>query len=194
MQVSPPPENENDGLGFTCAGCGGQTFTAGPDNVPLCVYCYRPYFPPAPICPACGLPCRISDYQCPRCGAEISRPCPHCGALNPPETTTCLVCRQEVGVLGPLFERVVRRRGDWLDETRTEAERIKAQEEAASQARMAQMWEIEERRLEALARARAERERQHRILWAITAVIFLIIVVFIIAMTVLTAHSGPCPI
>jgi len=100
-----------------------------------------------------------------------------------------------MGILGSLFGRVTTTRDDWLRQVREEAPTLKAQQEAASEAHLGEMWAIERRRRETLARARAERDRQQRIIVAIASVIVaaVVITILIAVMVWLTRTPGPYP-
>lgn len=90
-----------------------------------------------------------------------------------------------------MFARAIGGPAYWLQQTREEAAAIKAHEEAASQARLAEMWAAEQRRLEELARAQVERDRQMRILWRAVAILFFIVVVIIVTAIVLNQSPHP---
>lgn len=177
-----------------CPGCGSSSFTANPHGSPICDYCNAVYVPPERTCSVCGAAYDPGARRCPACGTDLLRKCPACSALNPSVVDRCLVCGQEMGILESLFDRVTRKRGDWLNYAREEAPTVKAQQEAASEARLAEMWAAERRRREALAQARAERDRQQRIIVATTVVIVAVVVVVAIVALVITMNraSGPC--
>ncbi len=111
--------------------------------------------------------------------------CLNCGRLNPVDASHCAACGQALGVLDSLFERVTGSRSDWLQELRDQAPVLKAQQEAVSQAQMAEMWAVEERRYAALARAQAERDRQQRVLVGVTVVVFVFVILILVAITAL---------
>lgn len=143
-------------------------------------------------CPVCGTACEPGAYRCPSCGADLERECPVCGAPNPPLAHECLACGQRLEILGSLFDRVTGTRTDWLNQAREEASGIKAQEEAASQTRLAEMWATESSRREDLAQAQVERDRQERIIVAVTvAAVALVIIVVIIMLVIVTGGSAP---
>ena len=91
-----------------------------------------------------------------------------------------------------LFERLTTRTPDQLRRIREKGERIKKEEETASQARLALMWAEDDRRREALADARAKRERQERrILMASLLLAGLAIIVAVIV--TVSARGNPIP-
>lgn len=94
-------------------------------------------------------------------------------------------------MLDAVFARATGGPAHWLRQTREEAAAIKAHEEAASQARLAEMWAAEQRRLEELAQAQAERDRQTRILWSAVVALFFTVVVIIVIAIVLNRSPHP---
>ena len=102
-----------------------------------------------------------------------------------------MACGHDLVTLDALFDRVTGQPADWLREAREQAPAIKAQEELASQARLAEMRSADARRRESLARARAERDRQQRIIVAVTVfVVALVIVVALISLAI-TLRTTP---
>lgn len=137
-------------------------------------------------CHFCGTVYEPDARHCSSCGADLVRECPACGAPNPLVARKCLVCGQEMEILESLFSRVTGTRTDWLRQVREEAPDIKAQQETASQARLAEMWAAEVRRREDLARAQAERDRQQRIIVTVTvAIVAIVIVVILVALAIM---------
>jgi ribosomal protein L40E len=175
-----------------CPGCGGFSFSAGPDGRLVCDYCQAVCALAGPVCPECGAAYEPGARYCPTCGADLVRECRACGAQNPPSARRCTACGQDLNVLDALFARATGETAHWLRQTREEATAVKAQQEAASQARLAEMWAAEQRRREELAQAQAERDRQMRILWGVAAVLFFIVAVIIIVAAVLN-NLSPAP-
>ena len=168
-----------------CPGCGSLSFTISPDGKLTCDYCQAVQVPPDLACSRCGAVHEPDARYCLVCGADLTRECPACGVLNPLDARQCLECGQGLEILGSLFDRVTKKRGDWLNQAREEAPEIKAQQEATSQARLAEMWAVEERRREALAQARGERDRQQRVIVTVATVfVALVIIVILIAVVI----------
>ena len=185
-------EDWNSGR-LECPGCASSSFTLNSDGSLTCDYCRSAFILSGQACPECGAVCDLDAWNCLACGADLVRTCQACGALNPRMARRCMACEQELEVLEALFARVARDRTDWLRDVREQAPAIKAQEELASQARLAEMRAAEARRREALARAQVERDRQQRIIVAITvAAVALVIVVALIAFAI-TVSGTPSP-
>jgi hypothetical protein len=98
-----------------------------------------------------------------------------------------------MGILGSLFERVTSTRSGWLDEVREEATELKAQQEAIADTQLAEMWEIERQRREALARAQAERDRQQRLILTAIGIIAALCIIAVIIALVSGALQGSSP-
>lgn len=96
-------------------------------------------------------------------------------------------------MLEALFARATGTTADWLQQQRDAAPAIKAQEEAASQTRLAKMWAAEERRREELARAQTERDRQQKIIVTITIAIVALLVIAAIIVVAITTSGAPSP-
>jgi len=96
-------------------------------------------------------------------------------------------------ILESLFARVTETRAGWLRHVREEAPAIRAQQEVASQARLAEMWAAEDRRREDLRRARAERDRQQRIIVTVTVAVVALVVVAVLVALVITMSRTPSP-
>jgi hypothetical protein len=176
-----------------CPGCGSSSFTPNPDGSLSCDYCRSAYILPGHACPECGAACDPGARYCPTCGADLVRTCRACGALNPRSARRCMACGQELGTLEALFARVTGERADWLRQVREQAPAIKDQEELASQVRLAEMRAAEGGRREVLAQARAERDRQQRIIVAATVAVVAIVIVVALIAFVITVSGTPSP-
>lgn len=180
-----------DRASLRCPGCGSASFTASPDGSPICDYCYAAYVPPGRACPVCGATYEPGARRCPSCGIELVHECPSCGAPNPLLGRKCLACGQELEILESLFARVTGASADWLRRVHEEAPAIKAQEEAASRARLAEMWAAEARRREVLAQVQAERERQERILATVAVATVVVIIAMLVILAMVTGSPAP---
>jgi CHASE3 domain sensor protein len=72
----------------------------------------------------------------------------------------------------------------------SEATRIKEDTERAAQERMSKFWAQEQARLQSLAKAKAEQQRQERLIWilATSAVVILVIVLVALGLMALLPH------
>jgi len=177
-----------------CPGCGGSSFTRDAEGGLVCEYCRAVYIPSGPMCPTCGATYEPGVNYCPACGTDLARECRACGALNPLAARTCSACGHALDVVEELFVRATKVTADRLQELREEATAIKAQEEAASQVRLAEMWAVEARQREALARAQVERARQERMLMTAAIVVVAFIVVAVLVTLAIGALSAPGPV
>src|ERR1041384_33886 len=141
-----------------CSHCAGVGLELQPDGSALCKFCGAQNTLAGPICPRCERVNPAGAEHCEICRQVLTRVCPNCQSKNWSGADRCTQCGQSLDAL----EFVARR---WLTDVRSEQQQqapgIKAQEEAASQRRMAQMLEMEERRQHALneaARLQAGRE------------------------------------
>ena len=160
-----------------CSSCGGNSFVPDPKGTMICEYCHTVYVSPENACPECGALCDSQARYCPACGADLIHECRSCGTPNPHSADKCTECGQDLSMLDVLFARASQQRSDWLDQVREEAPVVKAQQEAASQAQMAELWAIERQRRQALTEAQAARDREHRIMFTALGVVVAIIVI-----------------
>ena len=176
-----------------CSSCGGHSFTPDSKGVMICDFCQAVYVAPGNACPECGALFDPKAQYCPACGNDLVRECRSCGAPNSHSAEKCSECGQDLDLLDILFARAAQQRSDWLDEVREDASEIKAQQEAASQAQLAQMWEVERQRRKSLAEARAERDRQQRIILTVIGVVVALIVIGVLVSIVLSLSQPPAP-
>jgi ribosomal protein L40E len=160
----------------------------------ICDLCQAVYVLPENACPECGAQCDSEARYCPACGAELVYECRSCGAPNPHSAEKCTKCGQDLDFLSVLFARAAQRRSDWMDDLREGASEIKAQQEAASQAQLAELWDAERQRRKALAEARAERDRQQRIIMTVLSVVIGIIVIGVLGAIAISLTQPPAPL
>lgn len=144
-------------------------------------------------CPNCGETYEPGFRHCPHCGTPLAYECPACGALNPVLARRCSACQQELEILDSLFTRITTQPwGDWQRELRGEANALKEELEAASQAHLARMWETDRQYREELAQARAEQERQQRIIVGVAVgLVALAVLAVLIALLIVIGPAGP---
>jgi hypothetical protein len=93
-------------------------------------------------------------------------------------------------LLDSLIGRAQESAADRLDRQMRESPEIKAQEEAASQSRLEQMWMQEHARQQAIARQQAEQRRQEQMLVRYVIIGAVILVLIVIAVTLLLSLLG----
>ena len=164
-----------------CSHCAGAGLELQPDGSALCKFCGARNALAGPICPRCERVNPPGAEHCEICRQALIRVCPQCQSKNWSGLDRCTQCGQALDAL----EFVARR---WLTDVRSEQQQqapgIKAQEEASSQRRIAQMMEMEARRQKALNEAatlQAARERR-MMTWVFVGAgfMFLIIIVAVI--------------
>ena len=131
---------------------------------------------------------------CPSCGVEVGIQCPQCGSLDGARAQTGQSCADPLEIVDPLLGRMASGQHGWLANIQHDASDTKEEEEKASQVRLSAMWEIEDQRLNELAQAQAERDRQQRILvWGsvILAAVFLISLLIVLS---IAAARSPRPL
>jgi len=176
---------------ISCPGCGSTSFTTDSNGLPVCEYCQVAYEVRGSQCDRCGTAYELTVRHCPTCGVELVGECPICGTLNPLDAAKCLVCGQTLDAADQMFARLTRSTATQLRRTRELGADIKALEEAASEAQLAKMWAEEEARQAELAQARAERQRQERLMITIAiGVAAIIVVAAIVAAIVLGSGAA----
>ena len=150
---------------------------------------------PVPVeltCSECGAVHSADAWKCVSCGAPLVRECPACGAGNPLDAAQCQTCGQALELVDKLFARVTSGRADWLRDVQQEAAGMKADAEAASQARLEAMWAEETERQKGLAEARIEQERQQRIILMVAVGVAVVVILAVVVTLLLTAgNAGP---
>lgn len=168
--------------GFECPNCGASEMVQDENRRLVCTFCDTSFGEVICICPECGYYDETGAWHCPQCGGQVVRDCPDCGAGNWIVASHCEQCGRSLD----LIERIARR---WQETTQDRLyaqmkgmAALKAEEERASQERMAVFMDAERARQEALAQARAsQRERDRQIYWLmIGAFVVLILVVGLI--------------
>jgi hypothetical protein len=93
-----------------------------------------------------------------------------------------------------MFARLTRSTPDQLRRFRQAGATVKAKQEAASKARLAEMWAEDERRSQELVQARAERMRQERLAVALAIGLGAIVVVIAVTVAIIATHGAPVPL
>jgi hypothetical protein len=140
------------------------------------------------LCPQCAFLNHEGERFCGRCGAQVVRVCPFCKHENWAGNEFCARCGRTLDLLEIMTQSGSRDTRARLEAQRQQARLLKAQEESASEARMAQFWEMERQRVEAVARETAEKQRRERLMLAGIVFFIAVIVLLVIVVSVI---NGP---
>jgi hypothetical protein len=154
---------------LSCPKCGAPGLVAHqPDGVVTCKFCGSKYAEDNSIaCPHCETINSPTAVFCAQCGNKLKRNCLACLHENWIGAEYCSSCGRAMDLLEIMADRHAHDFRAGLEKYRELAPLIKAEEDAASQKRLNQMWEVERKRQAELARLQAARDRQHN--WVIYA-------------------------
>jgi ribosomal protein L40E len=175
---------------LTCSQCGGSPLKDNGDGTISCPFCGSTFAHPERVCPRCETVNELDARLCVSCGEKLREPCVRCGALNAVNASYCHECGAGLDLLEHIAARRAVSDADRLQQLQSEATRIKEDTERASQERMSKFWAQEQTRLQSLAKAKAEQQRQERLIWilATCAVIILVIVLMALGLMALLPH------
>ncbi|HLF02635.1 MAG TPA: zinc ribbon domain-containing protein [Anaerolineales bacterium] len=148
---------------LSCPNCGAPGLMAHqPDGVVTCKFCGNKYANDNSIaCPHCETINSPEAGFCTQCGSKLKRNCPACLHENWIGAEYCLNCGRAIDLLEIMADRHASDFRAGLAKHRELAPLIKAEEDAASEKRLSDLWEVERKRQAELARQQAERDRQH---------------------------------
>jgi len=136
---------------------------------------------PGHVCPYCETPNDQDASFCRKCGVTLTQRCPHCNTVNWIDDEHCVQCGATLGVLEWIIRRDNLGVAGRLNEQMDEAGQIKANETAASQARMERMLAEEREMREALRlrliEQRAQEKKALTIVLSVAGVVLLIILI-----------------
>jgi ribosomal protein L40E len=164
-----------------CSQCGGGPLTNGGHGTVSCPYCGSTFAHPDRVC-KCGTVNEQDAHACVACGERLQEPCVRCGTFNGLRATHCRQCGSALNILEHIAARRAQTEADRRYNLQAEATRVKEEDEQAAQRRMDEMWAVEHKRLETLAKNKAEQQRQERLIWMIAAVAIIALVVCIVAL------------
>jgi ribosomal protein L40E len=170
---------------LSCPSCGGTLLTDKGDGTLSCPYCGAAFAHPDRVCPSCEAINELDARYCASCGEKLREPCARCGALNPVQASHCHQCGAALGVLEHIAARRAESTAERVIRLQASMPPLKEEAERASQERLEKMWTKDRARMEALAKAKAEQERQERLLWTIAALAIVALVIGIVALTVM---------
>ncbi len=138
---------------LSCPNCGAPGLEATqPNGVVVCNSCGNRFTADDSV--ACAQCEAVNDPEaeyCAACGERLKRSCAACGAENWAGAEHCTRCGRGLDALEHIAERHAKSFSETLEDRRKSASTVKAEEEEASQRRLAEMWQVEQRRQEGLA-------------------------------------------
>ena len=171
---------------FECSNCGASEMEPAENGQLLCLFCGTAFGEVTRICPQCGHYNEEGDRHCARCGSAIVRDCTACGADNWVLAEHCVQCGRNLDLIDQMARRWQQTTQERLYERQEGMAALKAEEERASQERMAALLEAERIRQEAVALARASQRQRDRQIYTYSAIalfVFAIVVVLLILLT-----------
>jgi len=169
-----------------CPNCGAKELAPDENGYLVCTFCHSNFGEVTRVCPSCGSYNEEHVRFCAQCGSPLVRDCPVCGADNWVLAEHCVQCGRSLD----LIEQIARR---WqlttqyrLQEWKGEVAQVKAQEQLASEERMATLMEAERIRQEALALARAAQHKRDQQIYVWLAVIVAVFVIFVAVLLILS--------
>jgi len=135
------------------------------------------------ICPHCGTYHEEAADFCRQCGNSLRRRCPHCDTVNWIGDEFCVHCGSALDILELVVQRHHVSTQQHLYAQQEEAQRLKAAEQVASQARTARL-QAQDRQREAEIRRRLveQQAREKQLLTRILVVTVVFIVFFSLIM------------
>lgn len=168
-----------------CTQCGASPLGDNGDGTVSCSYCGTKFAHPERVCPQCGAVNEQDTRQCVSCGQRLREPCVRCGTLNWVHASHCRSCGALLNVLEHIAARRAETTAERLHRFQAGMPALKQEAERASQARLDAMWAKERARMEALAQARAEQQRQERLIWTLAAVGIGIVLITILVLALI---------
>jgi hypothetical protein len=162
-------------LSIPCSNCGGAGLELQTENLAVCKFCGAQNRIVGVVCPRCERVNPRGAAACEACGRGLVRVCPDCHADDWSGATECRQCGRHLDTLEVLIQRWGSGTEGRLDEQQRSAVAIKAEEERASQKRLAAMQEQDRHRQAALSQAARRRDAQQRVLMTIA---FIMLVAF----------------
>jgi uncharacterized membrane protein YvbJ len=169
-----------------CPNCGAKELVPDENGYLVCTFCHSNFGEITRICPSCGQYNEEQVRFCARCGNPLIRDCPVCGADNWILAEHCVQCGRSLDLIEQMARRWQLTTQNRLQERRGEIAQVKAEEEKASEGRMATLMEAERIRQEALALARATQRKRDRQMYLLLAALVAIIAIIICAYLVLS--------
>lgn len=145
-----------------------------------CDACRSEFILDGHICPRCNAYHAQEQGFCGDCGAPLTRVCQKCRTSNWAGDEYCKQCGTVMDILELLKMSYAQTTADRVQAHQEWSKEIKAQEEADSQRRMAQLMAQEQARLEAVTRRRAAQKQEDWQLFLLIALFALLILVIVV--------------
>jgi len=131
-----------------------------------CEACRSQFILQAHLCPQCNSYHQPDEAICGQCGAALSRICRKCQTSNWAGDEYCQNCGGAMDIFDILVHSQAGYTAERLSQQMRSARALKAQDEAASARRMAELQAVEAERVAALRRRQQERRaEERRLLW-----------------------------
>jgi hypothetical protein len=147
-----------------CRECQGAGLELEPGGRIVCRFCGAENTLEGVVCPHCEAINPPGAETCAACRRALTHRCPHCGAGNWSGAERCAQCGGALDPLERLSTRWTANPAGHFDALQRSAAALKAEEEAASQRRLAEMHGLETRRQADLAEARRRQAGQQRVI------------------------------
>lgn len=147
---------------LSCPNCGAPRLEMAADDRVVCGYCGNVFAESGAFCPHCQHINPEGAQHCQNCGEALIRTCQKCEHKNWIGAEYCANCGQPLDILEFVSQRHKQSVAERLDQARGTANALKAEEEAASQRRLQELWEIERRRQREVAEAAARQAARDR--------------------------------
>ena len=119
---------------------------------------------------------------------ESTRICPECSKVNAPDAAHCVACGHNFDAIDQILAREQLRFDDRFSRRAQAVPETKAQQADGSRQRMAQLWEGDRQRHDALNAQKKRQQQQERQL--LIGTVTVVVVVLIIVLIVLIAKGG----
>jgi hypothetical protein len=172
---------------FECCNCGANEMEPAENGQLICLFCGTSFGEVTRICPGCGNYNEEGVRHCARCGSPLVRDCTACGAENWVLAEHCVQCGRNLDLIDQMARRWQQTTEERLYERQHSMTSLKAEEERASQERMAALVEAERIRQDALALARASQRQRDRQIYVVSAVVLFVFVIIVILVLLLTS-------
>lgn len=167
---------------LNCPTCGAPGLEIHqPDGIVLCKFCGNKYSQTDDVaCPRCESINKAEVLFCKQCGEKLKRTCAACSTENWAGAEYCSACGRDLDTINFMANRTREGYEDHLQKQRDMATRLKEEQEAGSQARLAAMWEIDRQRTEELQRKLEKQKAENKTLMTMMFIvggIFLCVIV-----------------